>query len=64
MSKEFAAILVGRWTTGYDKKRKNAIIKFDFSDREPLVFAMSVDEAKAMGTALANLHGDATKPRH
>jgi len=52
---ELQAIVVGRWSVGYERGTGNAILMFEFSDRPPLVFAMPLRESTACGRALCDL---------
>jgi hypothetical protein len=47
-----SAILVGRWSVGFDKSRGITILSFQFNDREPINLALSKDQASKIAKAL------------
>lgn len=56
MSSEIDTIQLGKWTTGFDHKSKQAVVIMEFSDRPKLALMVPVDQLQALGQALINLN--------
>lgn len=62
MAKE--AIVVGKWTVGFDKGSNHAVLIFDFAGRQQMVFAIPADQAQAMGRDLQTAADDASQRKN
>lgn len=49
---EIKAIVVGKWSLGHHAKERLTILRFDFTDREPLIIAVPNEEADKIAVAL------------
>jgi hypothetical protein len=59
MSEPANAIRVGKWEVGFAEPGQT-LIRFSFTDRDPLIFAMPHDQAMAMAAAIIDQNSPAT----
>jgi hypothetical protein len=64
MAEQVNAIVIGKWHVGYHSVSQQAVMMFEFTDREPLTFVMPVGEATALGRALYDLDTPGTPTPH
>ena len=50
--KAVSVVKVGGWKVGYDHKNKKTLLVLEFSDREPLAFAIEPNQAADIGRAM------------
>jgi hypothetical protein len=49
---EQQAILVGKWTVGFHHSTAGTILKFDFSDRDPIVLIVPKEQATELARGI------------
>jgi hypothetical protein len=52
MAGRMEAVMTGKWSLGYDAGRQLTILIFEFSDRQPIVVAISPDNAEQIAKAM------------